>query len=411
MALNPLISICLPVFNGEDYLASALESILNQSERNFELLVADDCSSDGSFAIAEKFARLDRRVKAWRNHERRGLFENYNQCLLNSRGKYIKPMAQDDLLLPDMLSKCVEVLEARPQVALVSTRRRFIDERGNEIEPVCIHIGPEAWLGEGDSYIYAGADVTAASINPLQNLVGEPCTVMFRSEYAGRGFSSRLRHFGDFEYWLRILQNGDFAYIPETLVAFRQHGLSASSHNLQQLLIASDVIHFAEENLELLSRFGYSEGDFIRSNLSAMSVSISNLVEAGALTGIASGESHDQNSDESGLRKALFYSMMLLSSDADLYRSLSRQKSEIALSEEKLRLLLNSFPWRATRLLREVNRRLDPGGSRTESEDYVVLDNPQYLSYLRQKRKTILLSRSWKLGRSIQMLAANVGMG
>lgn len=403
--MSPLISICLPVFNGEDFLESALESILNQSESNFELLVPDDCSSDGSFAVAEKFARLDSRVKAWRNHERRGLFENYNQCLLNSRGKYIKPMAQDDLLMPGMLSKCVEVLEARPEVALVSARRRFIDADGKEIEPVGIQIGPETCLGQRSRY--AGADVIAASIDPLQNLIGEPCTVMFRSEYIGTGFSSRLRHFGDFEYWLRILQYGDFVYIPETLVAFRQHGRSASSHNLKQLLIASDVIHFAEENRELLARFGYSEGDFIRSNLSALSVSISNLVEAGVLKGIAGGE----NSDEKGLRKALFYSMMLLSSDADLYHSLSRQKSEIALSEEKLRLLLNSFPWRATRLLREVKRRLNPGESNSESEDYVVLDNPQYLSYLRNKRKSILTSRSWKLGRSIQMIAANVGMG
>ena len=75
------VSILLPVMNGEKYLGDAIESLLSQSFENFEVIVCDDKSDDSSYAIAQKIAEQDDRIKVHRNKHRQGLFQNYNRCL------------------------------------------------------------------------------------------------------------------------------------------------------------------------------------------------------------------------------------------------------------------------------------------------------------------------------------------
>src|SRR5262249_45554876 len=118
MRSDPLISICLPVFNGQTFLASCLESALSQDEGNFELLISDDCSSDNSFDIITSFARADSRIIHWKNERRLGLFANYNKCLSRACGKFIKTYAQDDLWKVDLLGKQVERLKQNQSLSL-----------------------------------------------------------------------------------------------------------------------------------------------------------------------------------------------------------------------------------------------------------------------------------------------------
>src|SRR5579883_1951770 len=92
-----LISVCLPVFNGEKFLLEAIGSVLEQTYSNFELVIIDDCSTDASVEIIESFARMDERIRFYRNTSRLGLFANYNECMLKADGEYIKPFAQDDV--------------------------------------------------------------------------------------------------------------------------------------------------------------------------------------------------------------------------------------------------------------------------------------------------------------------------
>ncbi|HEY9870716.1 MAG TPA: glycosyltransferase, partial [Candidatus Obscuribacterales bacterium] len=241
---RPLISVCLPVCDGAAFLAETLDSILSQSVQDFEVVVPDDCSTDHSLEIVAKYARLDRRIKCWRNPRRYGLFANYNQCIQECSGLYIKPMAQDDVLLPDMLERCVNVLSSNRNVSLVSTGRTVVDESGLPILSDVTAETPETLFGRGD--VYPGEEVLRACLIPLRNIIGEPCTVMFRWEGARLNFNEKLSHLGDLELWLRLLKEGDYSYIPEELVKFRRHQKSATSRNIAQLRIASDIVQLAK---------------------------------------------------------------------------------------------------------------------------------------------------------------------
>lgn len=108
----------MPVYNGAKYLAEAIESVLAQTFRDFELLISDDGSSDQTAAIATRYARQDRRIVFSRNPHNLGLGRNFDHTLAQARGTYFKWLAQDDIILPEYLEKCVGLLEAADDVVL-----------------------------------------------------------------------------------------------------------------------------------------------------------------------------------------------------------------------------------------------------------------------------------------------------
>src|ERR1700676_4691905 len=100
MVEQPLVSVCLPIYNGTNYMEQALESVLAQTFKNFEFLITDDCSTDGTSEVIERFARLDKRIKYLKNERQLGLFGNYNACMAQATGRYIKLLGHDDVLKP-----------------------------------------------------------------------------------------------------------------------------------------------------------------------------------------------------------------------------------------------------------------------------------------------------------------------
>ena len=123
-----------PVYNGAKYLATSIESILQQTHNNFELLISDDCSVDQhSGHVIQKYAKQDNRIKAWTNEKNLGHYPNYNACLNRASGKYIKLFAQDDLLHPEFLERFVYVMNQNPKVSLVNCARYWLDAKGNQI--------------------------------------------------------------------------------------------------------------------------------------------------------------------------------------------------------------------------------------------------------------------------------------
>jgi hypothetical protein len=126
----PTVSICMPVYNGENFVADAIASILAQTFRDFELIVTDNASTDRTEAIIRDFARRDRRVRYIRNPTNFGAAENYNLGYRLSRGRYVKWAAHDDLLSEDFLERTVSILERDPKVSIAFGRVQFIDEAG-----------------------------------------------------------------------------------------------------------------------------------------------------------------------------------------------------------------------------------------------------------------------------------------
>jgi glycosyltransferase involved in cell wall biosynthesis len=128
---QPKVSIGLPVYNGEQYLAAALESILSQDYQDFELIISDNASDDRTAEICRDAGARDERVKYYRAEVNCGAAPNFRRAFHLAKGTYFKWMADDDVCLPGFLRRCVETIEqAPPSVVLVYPRTEHIDAEG-----------------------------------------------------------------------------------------------------------------------------------------------------------------------------------------------------------------------------------------------------------------------------------------
>jgi glycosyltransferase involved in cell wall biosynthesis len=129
----PTVSVGLPVYNGADYIAEAVDSILNQSFEDFELLIQDNASTDATGEICRAYAASDPRVRYVRNPQNVGAAANYNLVFGRARGRYFKWAAHDDVCTPDFLERCVTVLEREPAVVLCCGQTQLINDDGSPV--------------------------------------------------------------------------------------------------------------------------------------------------------------------------------------------------------------------------------------------------------------------------------------
>lgn len=127
---SPLVSIGVPVYNGEPYLAEALDSLLAQTFEDLEVIICDNASTDGTEEIGRAYAARDGRVRYVRNPSNVGPTANHRRTFELSRGRYFRWAAADDVSAPQSLARCVEVLDREPGVVLAYPKTRFIDEHG-----------------------------------------------------------------------------------------------------------------------------------------------------------------------------------------------------------------------------------------------------------------------------------------
>ena len=130
----PQISLGMPVYNGATYLEAALDSLLAQTFRNFELIISDNASTDETAKICAAYAERDSRIRFYRNATNMGASWNFNRVYSLSRAPYFKQAAHDDLCEPTFLERCFEVLEGDPSVIMAYPRTILIDGRGDELE-------------------------------------------------------------------------------------------------------------------------------------------------------------------------------------------------------------------------------------------------------------------------------------
>ena len=219
----PRISVLVPTYNYARYLPEAIESVLAQDFRDFELLIVDDCSADNTAEIVRPFCARDPRVRFAVNAVNLGMVNNWNHCLRQARGQYIKFLFGDDKLChPQALGKMAALLERHPSAVLAASARTILDEHSNVVD---------IWrpLAEG---CHNGRKIIAACLMQNgENLVGEPSAVLFRQADAGRGFDPQYRQIVDLEMWFRLLERGDLAYTREPLCGFRRHPLQETERN------------------------------------------------------------------------------------------------------------------------------------------------------------------------------------
>lgn len=211
------VSVLVPVFNGELYLAECLDSISCQDFSDFEIVIADDDSTDRSAEIIKEFASRDSRVVWWKNPKNLGLSANSNACLKAAKGEYIKFVHQDDkLLCGSAIRKMVAALEANPGASLAACRQHFTKTDPNsKLEP---HIFSDI------SGSFDGRKVIISCLEKDANLIGSPTLTLFRRSQAQRGFDERLTQYMDQEMWWHLLEQGDYVYLAEALATWRLHG-------------------------------------------------------------------------------------------------------------------------------------------------------------------------------------------
>ena len=129
----PRVSIGMPVYNGEEFIAEAIESLLKQSFTDFELLIADNASTDRTPEICREFMAKDSRIKWLASPTNRGAAWNFNRLFFESKGEFFKWSAADDVTAPDFLEKCVEILDQKPEVVLCHCHTSKIDSQGERI--------------------------------------------------------------------------------------------------------------------------------------------------------------------------------------------------------------------------------------------------------------------------------------
>jgi len=129
---KPGVSIGIPVFNGELYIAETLDSLLAQTYTDFEIIISDNASTDRTEEICRQYAAKDRRIRYYRNEKNLGAARNYNRVFELSNGKYFKWAAHDDICAPEYLERCVEVLDRKPSVVVCHTKTIYINKKGEK---------------------------------------------------------------------------------------------------------------------------------------------------------------------------------------------------------------------------------------------------------------------------------------
>lgn len=234
----PLISICIPAYNGQKFFETCLDSAIGQTYRNIEIIIVDDCSTDKTYEIAKTYAAKDNRIKLFRNEKNTGLVPNWNRCLELAKGEWIKFLFQDDYLSPD----CIEVMMANitEQDKIIACKRTFLlDEIIDEDKKRYYKFGVRTFENLGINsktpvFIKPEQVAAMAGGNICMNFIGEPTLVMFKKDAVSEigTFNQDLEQICDLEYFLRIATRYGIKYIPETLACFRIHSQSATAHNV-----------------------------------------------------------------------------------------------------------------------------------------------------------------------------------
>jgi glycosyltransferase involved in cell wall biosynthesis len=243
----PEVSICIPVYRGVRHLGLAIDTVLQQSYTDFELLIIDDNSPDDIAGIVNSYQ--DSRIRFLCNAENFGAEGNWNRCLQEARGRYFKLLPMDDLLAPDCLEKQLKVLEqdAEQRIALVFCARSIINDQGQVIMKKKYPFGKQG--------VVSGIALIRQSFWLGTNLIGEPGAILFRRSLAGKvgWFDADQPYVIDLDYWTRLLLHGDAYYLPEALASFR-----VSSGSWSVRIGANQSTQFREFMAKIAQNSAYS---------------------------------------------------------------------------------------------------------------------------------------------------------
>ncbi len=213
LSLNkPLISVIMPVYNSQKYLAKAIESILNQTYKNFEFIIINDGSNDGSVEIIKKYMKKDKRIVLIDRKENKGIVYSLIEGINQARGEFIARMDADDVSLPKRFETQIEYMI-----------KNNLDVCGSFIQ----------FLRKGIKERVVAFPITHKDIKYtllFVNAFSHPTVMFKRKVFQKINYNLDYEHAEDYKLWCDILGNTDFKIgnVPEILLYYRKHGSQGS---------------------------------------------------------------------------------------------------------------------------------------------------------------------------------------
>lgn len=223
---NPQISVVMPVHNALPFLDESIRSILAQSYSDFEFVIFDDASTDGSVAVLREWSRRDKRIQLHENKTRLGLSGSSNQVVSKTRNSIVARMDADDIAHPDRLRRQLDVIAERPEVGVVGTLCNGIDAAGREVRP------RDRWrLIRRSAYI------------PFPH-----GSAMFRREVFDEvgGYDETAQGAEDQDLFLRMAKKASVVTLPDILYSYRYHSSNATLFNGTRA-VGEDHSHHTDE--------------------------------------------------------------------------------------------------------------------------------------------------------------------
>lgn len=221
--MKPRVTIGIPVYNGEKYLAAAIDSVLAQTYTDFELIISDNASNDATPAIALDYAARDERVRYSRNQKNIGAARNYNRLVDLAQGEYFKWLASDDVIAPGYIQWCVAALDAERRAVAAYTRGAGIDEQGAIIKYAQHPVPMEEQLDPVKRFELF-RERSGFSAWPMLYIFAMMRTNVLRTTRLQGSFMG-----SDNSCIYEMLFRGCFVEVPQPLSFFRQHAGSFSS--------------------------------------------------------------------------------------------------------------------------------------------------------------------------------------
>lgn len=228
-SVQPRVSVILPAYKAERFVGEAVDSILGQTLTDFELIVIDDGSTDGTGTILAERAAGDPRVRLV-SRPNRGLTPTLNEGLAAARADYVAIMNADDVALPERLERQAAYLDAHPTVAAVGSQTRLILADGTA--------GPAVSLPQAPAEVRAFLTKASPLAHPA---------VMFRraAVIAAGGYRPRIEPAEDYDLWLRLAERHDLANLPQVLLHYRVHGGQATAGGFEAVAVCTLVAQAA----------------------------------------------------------------------------------------------------------------------------------------------------------------------
>ena len=273
------VSVCIPTYNGATYLKETLLSIEKQTYTDFEIVISDDKSIDSTLDVVEKFKQISKKTIKLVYHKPNGIGSNWNNCINNASGKFIKFVFQDDILLPTCIEEMVSILDENNRVGLIACQREFIYSQSFYTEELAQWINQFGNLQNGLNLKkhkdYSILDYrffkSKQFLKSPMNKVGEPSAVMFRKDIVNEigFFREDLKQILDYEFYYRLLKLYDIAIIDRVLVKFRLHDKQTTVVNKQTYgeneddfpkILYSNYLNYVDDytKLHLLKKYNLS---------------------------------------------------------------------------------------------------------------------------------------------------------